>query len=347
MKSPGVYAILAFCAAAGLLLLEGAGAQQGQDFFDRLGPETFVSIQSLALGEKETVYAGSFGKGIFKSEDSARTWLAVNEGLTDPFIYVVIVAPDRTVFAGTLRGGVFRTQNGGKSWRAVNAGLERLETQVLVFHQGTLYAGTGSGVYRSKDFGEKWEAYNQGLSNLLVRAFVVDNQGNMYAGTTGMGLYRKPSGSSKWERITAARLSHPRDQIPANYVRSLVVDKTGNLYAGTADNGVYVSADQGETWRTIGGQLANASVRGIAIGESAWFVGTGMGMYRSDDQGKTWAHASTGLTERSIQSFAVGRDGTVYAGTSGGVFKTQDGGANWMSTNQGIGTSRNPVGPRH
>jgi photosystem II stability/assembly factor-like uncharacterized protein len=308
---------------------------------EELGPESFVSIQSLALGEGQTVYAGSFGKGVFKSEDGGKTWTTVNEGMTDPYIYVVVVAPDKTVFAGTLRGGIFRSKNGGKSWASVNAGLDRLETQVLLTHQGVLYAGTGSGVYRSKDGGERWVADNQGLSNLLVRALVVDHQGTMYAGTTGMGLYRKLAGSAQWTRITTSRLSHPRDQLPANFVRSLVVDKTGTLYAGTADNGVYVSTDRGETWRIIGGQLANASVRGIAIGESSWFVGTGVGMYRSSDHGKTWSQINNGLTERAIQSFAVGKDGTVYAGTSGGVFKTEDHGAHWSSTNQGITTSRN------
>jgi len=313
---------------------------------DVLGPEGFVSIQSLALGEGQTVYAGSFGRGVFKSEDGGKTWTGVNEGMTDPYVYVVVVAPDRAVFAGTLRGGIFRSKNGGKSWAPVNTGLDRLETQVLLAHQGVLYAGTGSGVYRSKNGGEQWVADNQGLSNLLVRALVVDLQGAMYAGTTGMGLYRKLAGSAQWTRITPSRLSHPRDQLPANFVRSLVVDKTGTLYAGTADNGVYVSTDRGETWHIIGGQLANASVRGMAIGESSWFVGTGVGMYRSSDQGKTWIQINNGLTERAIQSFAVGKDGTVYAGTSGGVFKTEDHGAHWFSTNQGIATSRNPA-PRH
>lgn len=347
MKSPGSCDILrvGFSLGLGLLAVADAPAQQGPG--EQLGPETFVSIQALALGEKQTVYAGSFGKGIFKSEDGGKTWLAVNEGMTDPFVYVVVVGPDKTVYAGTLRGGVFRTQNGGKSWTAVNAGLDRLETQVLTFHQGVLYAGTGSGVYWSKNGGEKWTADNQGLSNFLVRALAVDAQGTLYAGTTGMGLYRKPAGVSQWARITPSRLSHPRDQIPANFVRSLAVGKAGDLYAGTADNGVYVSSDQGESWRTIGGQLANASVRGIAIGGSSWFVGTGVGMYRSGDQGKTWAPVNSGLTERAIQSFAVGKDGTVFAGTSGGVFKTEDDGAHWFSTNQGIGTSRNPIGPRH
>src|SRR5437870_2313369 len=116
--------------------------------------------------------------------------------------------------------------------------------------------------------------------------------------------------------------------------------------AGGGSPGHHVRRDHGNTWRIIGGQLANASVRGIAIGESSWFVGTGVGMYRSGDQGKTWMQVNNGLTERAIQSFAVGKDGTVYAGTSGGVFKTEDHGAHWVSTNQGIATSRNPA-PRH
>ena len=350
MKLPSLCAILIACFGMNLDLLAAADApaQQGPGGpFAQLGPETFVSIQSLALGEKQAVYAGSFGKGIFKSEDGGKSWLAVNEGITDPYVYVVVVGPDKAVYAGTLRGGVFRTQNGGKSWTAVNAGLDRLETQVLTLHRDVLYAGTGSGVYWSKNGGEKWTADNEGLNNLLVRALAVDAQGTMYAGTTGMGLYRKPAGASQWMRITPSRLSHPRDQIPANFVRSLVVGKSGDLYAGTADNGVYVSSDQGDTWRILGGHLANASVRGIAIGGPSWYVGTGVGMYRSSDEGKTWAPANNGLTERAIQSFAVGKDGTVYAGTSGGVFKTEDGGAHWFSMNQGIGTSRNPIGPRH
>src|SRR3989441_2369104 len=146
---------------------------------DVLGPEGFVSIQSLALGEGQTVYAGSFGRGVFKSEDGGKTWTGVNEGMTDPYVYVVVVAPDRAVFAGTLRGGIFRSKNGGKSWAPVNTGLDRLETQVLLAHQGVLYAGTGSGVYRSKNGGEKLGADNQGLSNLFVRALVVGLQGAM------------------------------------------------------------------------------------------------------------------------------------------------------------------------
>src|SRR2546427_6352025 len=52
-------------------------------------------------------------------------------------------------------------------------------------------------------------------------------------------MIRRPPRSTLFPYTTLFR-SHPRDQLPANFVRSLVVDKTGTLYAGTADNGVYV-----------------------------------------------------------------------------------------------------------
>jgi len=332
-----------------LFLIAGslAGAEDKPGDIAGLGDIGFVSIQSLALGEGELVYAGSFGAGIFRSEDGGKTWRTANEGLSDPFVYVMAVAPDQSVFAGTLRGGIFRSRNQGKTWTSVNAGLERLETHVLVHHQGALYAGTGSGVYRSTNGGEKWVSDNDGLNNLLIRALAIDAEGSMYAGTTGMGIYRKHLRNSKWMRITATQLSHPRDRLPENFVRALVADERGSLYAGTADNGVYVSSDRGDSWRLLGRGVENASIRALSIGGPSWFAGTGQGMFRSLDQGKTWVSINEGLRERSIQAFAVGKDGSLYAGTNAGIFKTEDHGAHWSPINQGLGTTPRLVGPAH
>jgi len=347
-KSRTHQAVIALLALSVLVIGGGAGAQNGrQGDTSGLGAMGVVSIQSLALGDAEMVYAGSFGGGVFKSEDAGKTWRPANEGLTDPFVYVVMVAPDKAVFAGTLRGGIFRSQNQGKSWAPVNTGLERLETHVLAHHQGSLYAGTGSGVYRSANGGTTWISDNEGLKNLLIRAFAVDAEGSMYAGTTGMGIYRKDPGHAKWVRITATQLSHPRDRLPENFVRALVADESGDLYAGTADNGVYVSGDRGDSWRALGKGVENASIRALAIGGKSWFAGTGQGMYRSVDRGKTWVSVNEGLTERSVQAFAVGKEGLVYAGTNAGIFKSGDHGAHWVPINQGLGTTPRVLAPAH
>jgi ligand-binding sensor domain-containing protein len=344
-QGAGRIAILGFFVS---MLGSVATAQNVPGDIPGMGAMGFVSIQSVAIGDGEMVYAGSFGAGVFKSDDGGKTWQAANEGLNDPFVYVMTVAPDKSVFAGTLRGGIFRSHNQGKNWAPVNVGLERLETHVLVHHQGTLYAGTGSGVYRSSNGGESWVADNEGLKNLLIRALAIDPEGTMYVGTTGMGIYRKRAGlSTKWMRITATQLAHPRDRLPENFVRALVADGRGSLYAGTADNGVYVSGDRGDSWRAHGTGVENASIRALAITGSTWFVGTGQGMYRSVDRGKTWVSINAGLLERSIQSLAVGKDGLAYAGTSSGIFKTEDHGAHWSPINLGLGTTPRILGPQH
>src|SRR5690242_9599841 len=84
------------------------------------GPMMAPSIQALASVGPQTVYAGSFGMGIFRSEDRGQTWTAVNTGLSDPFILSLTAGPNGMIYAGTFRGGVFRTKDGGKSWESFN-----------------------------------------------------------------------------------------------------------------------------------------------------------------------------------------------------------------------------------
>src|SRR5207247_4860578 len=51
---------------------------------DELGPESFRSIQSRAVGEGQAVYAGSLGRGGVQGEDGGKAWTAGNEGGADP-----------------------------------------------------------------------------------------------------------------------------------------------------------------------------------------------------------------------------------------------------------------------
>jgi hypothetical protein len=62
---------------------------------------------------------------------------------------------------------------------------------------GTVYAATSRGysvpsqVYRSTDHGETWEKAGEGLPTIMpVVALEVDDQGNVFAGTQGGGLFK-------------------------------------------------------------------------------------------------------------------------------------------------------------
>ena len=97
---------------------DGAGASQGQSF----GQET-TSIQALTAVGNDLVYAGSFGLGLFRSEDRGVSWTKSGQGVTDPFILTLTTGKDGAIYAGTFRGGVFRSRDQGKSWEAINSGL--------------------------------------------------------------------------------------------------------------------------------------------------------------------------------------------------------------------------------
>src|SRR5213593_5010049 len=99
------------------------------------------SIQALVVSRDQSLYAGSFGMGVFRSHDRGASWTAANTDLSDPFILCLAAARDGTFYAGTFRAGVFRSRDGGKRWEPMNAGLKRLEIKALLIGTGSSMRG--------------------------------------------------------------------------------------------------------------------------------------------------------------------------------------------------------------
>src|SRR5439155_4033332 len=159
------------------------------------------SIQALVVSRDQSLYAGSFGMGVFRSHDRGASWTAANTDLSDPFILCLATAEDGTVYAGTFRAGVFRSRDGGKSWHALNAGLKRLEIKTLLIVGGVIYAGTGDGVYRLPGTDSQWTVVTKGLDETLVHALARGADGTLFAGTSGKGVMRdKKATGSEWKR---------------------------------------------------------------------------------------------------------------------------------------------------
>lgn len=300
------------------------------------------SIQALAVAKDRTVYAGSFGMGVFRSETSGKSWVPVNTGLRDRFILCLAIADDGTVYAGTLHSGVFRTKDGGRNWEAINNGLSRGQVKTLLIAQGAVYAGTGGGVYRLAEGDTAWTIVTKGLDETVVHALVLTEDKTLYAGTAAKGVQRFKANGSEWSRLPAHGLKDHEGLIE-NFIRVLVAGKDRTLYAGTFDGGVFRSGDGGETWKPISRALPNDSIRGIVVDRRGLVVATGRGIFRSLDEGRQWVPLNEGLTELSVQTLTPAGDGVFYAGTSAGAFRSDDGGQHWVNISEGLFEA--PPGP--
>ena len=314
-------------------VLGAAHAQQGGP---TPGPfdQPAASIQALTMAGPDLIYAGSFGLGMFRSEDRGATWAKSGQGVTDPFILSLVTGQDGAVYVGTFRGGVFRSKDQGKTWQAINSGLKRKEIKTLLAVGNVIYAGTADGAYRLNAADDHWTVVTTGLDEVLVHALVRSPDGTLYAGTSGKGVLRFKADSTGWVRMHHGLKDH--EGMIENFIRVLTIDPEGGIYAGTFDGGVFRSADGGSTWRPISRALPNDSIRSILFNSRGLFVATGHGIFKSTDKGRQWEPLNKGLTSMAVQVLIDSGSGSLYAGTNAGAFRSDDDGKSWTAINQGL-----------
>jgi len=313
-------------------LQQAPGHVESQPQYDPSGQQA-TSIQALTSVGNDLVYAGSFGLGLFRSEDRGATWTKSGQGVTDPFILTLTTGKDGAIYAGTFRGGVFRSRDQGKSWQAINSGLKRLEIKALLAVGDRVFAGTGDGVYRLAT-ADRWSVVTTGLDDILVHALALSSDGTLFAGTSGKGIVRFKAQSTGWVRQQDGLKDH--EGMTENFIRVLTIDPEGGIYAGTFDGGVFCSADGGVTWRPISRALPNDSIRGILFNSRGLFVATGHGIFKTTDKGRQWVPLNKGLMSMAIQVLIESGAGVFYAGTSDGAFRSDDDGRTWNPINQGL-----------
>ncbi len=298
------------------------------------------SIQALATTNEGTVYAGSFGVGVFVSHDHGDTWKTINSGLGDRFILSLAVDQKGIVYAGTVRGGIFRTKEDGMSWEPISQGLKRVEVKSLLAHSRGIYAGTGRGVYQWHETEQTWVVVANGLDQILVSSLVMMDNHRLFAGTAGKGVLwldtTKP-GTATWQRIKS-QFVDAKERLRHNHIRILAKNRDNTLFVGTQDGGIYHSVDRGESWHAFGRSLPNDSIRGIVPTNAGVFVATGRGVYTTSLPKAKWTSVNTGLTQRAVQVMIMTPQGDLFAGTSAGAFRSQDRGQHWVNVSEGLGT---------
>ena len=187
----------------GLLISDDGGRQW------RSASGISSGVLSVGVGSQGSVFVGTFGQGIYLSEDAGETWRAVGEDTPFDIVFAIAVHPfqNDTIYAGTS-GGLFISHDGGTRWKPVVdlAGMsihsivlsDQLETSEF------MAVGTyGAGVFISEDSGSRWRVANEGLSDLNVRSVALDPDRSelLYVATAAEGFFRSKDAGRSWTSI--------------------------------------------------------------------------------------------------------------------------------------------------
>ena len=360
--------------ARGVLRTTDGGRKWQATSSDLLGKETaerrahrliegYVYTIAVDPRDADIAYAGTWEKGIFKTQDGGRSWrsigpkgVAVNTFALDPR------APD-TVYAGLRdawgESGVIKSTDGGATWHPT--GMRGLHVTALALdpkHPETVFAGTElDGIFKTTDGGASWRSAGLKEKVATISGLALDpNDTNIaYATTWGKGVFKTEDGGRTWRRLDAGDVDDAAAPKGSPYALTrclcswpgagtsssavaLNPRHPATIYAGIGggadgEGGVSKSLDGGHSWRPMIAGLTAARVSALALDPgddgTAYAAVDGRGVFKRVNG--RWRAATKGLTHERVHAVAVDPQdpATVYAGTNAGVFKSTNGAASW------------------
>jgi photosystem II stability/assembly factor-like uncharacterized protein len=284
-------------------------------------------------GQPNTFYFGSVGGGVWRSENSGRTWTPIFDSQPIASIGAIAVAPSNSnvIYVGTgeadmrsqisFGNGMYKSSDAGKTWTHVGLDDTRQIGRILVDARnpdivfvaalGHAYgANPERGVYRSSDGGTSWQKvlFKSNDIGAIDLAFDPQNSRTIYA--------------TLWNTRRPPWAIYPPSYGPGS--------------------GIFKSTDGGDHWQQLTEGLPTERVGRIGItvapGNSnliyAIIDAKQGGLYRSDDAGASWHKAAD---DRRIwgRGWYFGNvvvdpkdPETVYVSNTS-LYRSTDGGKNW------------------
>ena len=308
--------------------------------FDDIGYGMYnPSCMGLALDTRNpgTVYAASWGNGMWRSGNGGGGWVEINTGLSGVIVHSIAISPGagQTAFAGTV-GNLFRTDDGGITWQLIQGiGDNFADVKISPVDPDTVFAGGIYDIIRTEDGGDTWASIRNNLPEGYVESVEVHpaSRDTVYVGLDTHGwtpepVFKSKNGGDTW---VAASTGLPSDSV----TDLLLVPTAPNVvYAAFWSNGVYKTIDNGQTWAPAGGGLPSLFAMDLAIHPAqpnTLYLATSDGVYRSTNAGGSWLPCNAGLTSLWVESVEVNPQSpsVVYAGTWDGLCVSTDGGTTW------------------
>jgi photosystem II stability/assembly factor-like uncharacterized protein len=267
--------------------------------------QTYISKLAFDPGNNQTVFAGSYSGGLFKSGDAAATWSNV---LSNIQVYDFAINPENSkiIYAAGLcvdHGCVLKTTDGGGSWNEVyheGAASNPVRTvSINPQNPNQMAIGTTLGsVVKSSDAAASWQLadnFNDQVNEVLW-------QDNIYVLLKDKGMFKSTDLGATFTELTASlktsysvgSIDYTTNTSGVGTYHQAYVDATDpNLIYFTTDEGLYKSTDGGQTWKaqTLPVQPGQTAARAVSVANSSSnivYASVGGTVYKSLDGGQTW-----------------------------------------------------------
>ena len=199
------------------------------------------------------MYLSTRENGIFVSSDKGKSWVSLNEGLTDLTTARFAIFKDRLYLVGgrlqynvRMGGSLYRLSAQGLSWEKVS-GLEQVTG--LGSDGVTLFVGTWSPkpqLWTSTDGINFQSKESLGLPQNDWVGEIVSLDSKIYVGAGGNGIYVSSDGGNNFEEFNKGLASVATREVYVN------PDNENEIYVGTWDRlGLYWSKNAGKSYKRL------------------------------------------------------------------------------------------------
>lgn len=302
------------------------GGSHWQKVFDTSTPQVYLMQEMTRIENKRIIYKA---KEINSTTGNYLGGSCVN------------IAPWDDVFF-LISNDLYRSSDGGEKWKKLTlpSGIVKYDLAFNKINNNIFIVGDyfldGQGwpskpaVFRSSDNGDSWEILTNGLPDASrMQSIAIDNDGRIFAGSSGDGIYRSLDNGNTWARIMNGFWN--------TYVYSIAINSKGEIFAGT-NGALNFSADHGDNWSyEVSYNIPGGSFDFIFIDkdDNIYTAPNSIiqpkGIYLSTNNGKDWTNINNGFTKTAVYGFTRTSDNVLFAGSEGGIYRSTDKGLSWLN----------------